>query len=68
MLDAIWRYTYPSNFVGIPSLSQPCAVEDGLPVGLQLIGPPNSEVALLDLGRELESELGWDFTPVGYAD
>ncbi len=32
--------TIPSNMAGLPSLSLPCGLSEGLPVGLQLIGPP----------------------------
>ena len=35
--------TIPSNMAGLPSLSMPCGLSDGLPVGLQLIGPQFSE-------------------------
>lgn len=64
LLDACWRFTFPSNLVGIPSLSQPCGLTtEGLPVGLQLIGPPHSETSLLDLGVRLEQDLDWHFIP-----
>ena len=32
--------TIPSNMAGLPGLSIPCGLSEGLPVGLQLIGPP----------------------------
>src|SRR5438046_1684713 len=32
--------TIPSNMAGMPGLSLPCGLSDGLPRGLQLIGPP----------------------------
>ena len=38
--------TIPSNMAGLPSLSMPCGLSDGLPVGLQLIGPQFSENAI----------------------
>ena len=61
-LDACWRFTYPSNLVGIPSTSQPCGLtSSGLPVGLQIIGRPNSEPFLLDLAGSMERTFDWDF-------
>jgi hypothetical protein len=39
--------TIPSNMAGLPGLSIPCGLSEGLPVGLQLIGPQFSENAAL---------------------
>jgi amidase len=40
---------------GCPALSLPCGfTADGLPIGLQLVGPPRSEAALLMAARRLE--------------
>jgi aspartyl-tRNA(Asn)/glutamyl-tRNA(Gln) amidotransferase subunit A len=62
LLDACWRFTFPSNLVGIPTTCQPCGLTpEGLPVGFQLIGRPNSEWPLLATAGMLERELGWDF-------
>jgi len=38
--------TLPVNMAGLPGLSIPCGLSTGLPVGLQLIGPPWSELDL----------------------
>jgi aspartyl-tRNA(Asn)/glutamyl-tRNA(Gln) amidotransferase subunit A len=47
------------NLAGLPALSLPCGrSRDGLPIGLQLIGKPFQEAALLRLGRHLEDVLG----------
>ncbi len=62
LLDACWRFTFPSNLVGIPTTCQPCGItSEGLPVGFQFIGRPNSEWPLLSIAAMVERELGWDF-------
>jgi aspartyl-tRNA(Asn)/glutamyl-tRNA(Gln) amidotransferase subunit A len=50
--------TLPVNMAGLPGLSIPCGLSDGLPVGLQLIGAPWSEAALLGLARGYEGITG----------
>jgi aspartyl-tRNA(Asn)/glutamyl-tRNA(Gln) amidotransferase subunit A len=47
--------TLPVNMAGLPGLSVPCGLADGLPVGLQLIGPAWSEARLLSLARAYEA-------------
>jgi aspartyl-tRNA(Asn)/glutamyl-tRNA(Gln) amidotransferase subunit A len=44
-------FTVPASLAGIPSLSIPCGVASGLPVGFQLLGRPFDEVALLRAAR-----------------
>ena len=48
---------------GLPGLSIPCGLSEGLPVGLQLIGPQFSENTLFRAGHALERALGFDFVP-----
>jgi aspartyl-tRNA(Asn)/glutamyl-tRNA(Gln) amidotransferase subunit A len=55
--------TIPSNMAGVPGLSVPCGLSDGLPVGLQLIGPQFSENVLFRAGHALERALEFDFVP-----
>ena len=47
--------TLPVNMAGLPGVSVPCGLSEGLPVGLQLIGAPWSELALLGLARGYEA-------------
>jgi aspartyl-tRNA(Asn)/glutamyl-tRNA(Gln) amidotransferase subunit A len=56
-------FTIPSNMAGVPSMSIPCGLSDGLPVGLQLIGPQFSESVLFKVGHALEQAIGFDPAP-----
>ena len=40
-------YTVTAPLAGIPGISLPCGAVDGLPVGLQLLGPALGEAAIL---------------------
>lgn len=40
---------------GLPALALPCGLEGGLPVSLQLVGPPLSEARLLSAGALLQA-------------
>jgi aspartyl-tRNA(Asn)/glutamyl-tRNA(Gln) amidotransferase subunit A len=53
----------PPNMAGLPSLSIPCGLSEGLPVGLQLIGPQFSENLLFRVGHALEQAIGFDTVP-----
>jgi aspartyl-tRNA(Asn)/glutamyl-tRNA(Gln) amidotransferase subunit A len=55
--------TIPSCLAGLPGLSVPCGFSDGLPVGIQLIGPQLSENTLFRAGHALERSLGLDLVP-----
>ena len=55
--------TIPSCLAGLPGLSIPCGLSEGLPVGLQLIGPQFSENRLFAAGHALERALGFDTVP-----
>src|SRR6478672_1131143 len=55
--------TIPSCMAGLPGLSIPCGLSEGLPVGLQLIGPQFAENALFRIGHGLEQAIGFDPVP-----
>jgi aspartyl-tRNA(Asn)/glutamyl-tRNA(Gln) amidotransferase subunit A len=55
--------TIPPNMAGLPGLSIPCGLSEGLPVGLQLIGPQFSENLLFRVGHALERAIEFDFVP-----
>lgn len=52
-------YTVPANVAGLPALSLPCGMDaNGLPIGMQLMGPAFSEPMLYRVGHEVEEALG----------
>jgi len=55
--------TIPSCLAGLPGLSIPCGLSEGLPVGLQLIGPQFGENTLFRVGYALEQALAFDTVP-----
>ena len=55
--------TIPSCMAGLPGLNIPCGLSEGLPVGLQLIGPQFSENTLFKTGHALEQALAFDIVP-----
>jgi aspartyl-tRNA(Asn)/glutamyl-tRNA(Gln) amidotransferase subunit A len=55
--------TIPSCLAGLPGLSIPCGLSDGLPVGLQLIGRQFGENGLFRIAHALEQALGFDTVP-----
>jgi aspartyl-tRNA(Asn)/glutamyl-tRNA(Gln) amidotransferase subunit A len=60
-------YTIGANLAGLPGLSLPCGFVDGLPMGLQLIGPHFAEDRLLNAGHAYQSATDWHRrAPAGY--
>ncbi len=54
------RNTRPFNVLGLPTISIPCGFDsDGLPVGLQIAGPPRAESLVLRLAMNYEAATGW---------
>ncbi len=44
-----------TNLAGLPALSIPCGFVNGLPIGLQIVGPPFSENRIIAFGREFQN-------------
>ena len=61
-------YTIGANLAGLPALSLPCGFVDGLPAGLQLIGPHFSESRLLAAAHGYQQVTDWHRrAPAAYA-
>jgi aspartyl-tRNA(Asn)/glutamyl-tRNA(Gln) amidotransferase subunit A len=53
-------FTVPSSLAGLPAISVPGGVDEGgLPLGLQVIGKPMDEAAVLNAGYALERAAGF---------
>lgn len=51
--------TIPVNMAGLPGMSLPCGMANGLPVGLQLIAKPFQEGVLFRAGHAYEQATDW---------
>ena len=53
-------FTIPVNLAGLPGIVLPCGVdEQGLPIGLQIVGPPFGEEIVLRAARAFERATEW---------
>jgi len=59
--------TIPVNLAGLPGISVPCGFDDqGLPIGMQLIGKPLGESRLLEVANAYEKATDWhNYKPKG---
>ena len=51
--------TVPANIAGLPGISVPCGFSEGLPVGMQIVGPHLSEQRLLNIAYAYEQATQW---------
>jgi len=58
-------FTVPMPLAGIPAVSIPCGLHEGLPVGFQIAGPAFSETRMLDAAHALEQAIGFKGVPRG---
>ena len=62
-------YTVSANLAGVPAISVPCGLSDeGLPIGVQLVGNFWSEGVLLNLAHNYETAHPLEGKPSAYAD
>ena len=64
-LGTLIPYTCPYNLTGQPAVSVPCGfTRAGVPIGLQLVGAPFEDAALLDVAAAYEQATTWhDYEP-----
>lgn len=55
LVDNFIRFTGPSNLTGLPALTVPVGLDDGLPIGLQIIGRSFDEAGVLKVGSLIEA-------------
>ena len=55
------RLTRGGNYLDLPAVSVPCGLgQDGMPVGLQIMGRPKDEEGLVALAAAFERVSGWN--------
>lgn len=52
-------YTVSANLSGLPGLSMPCGLVDGLPVGVQLVGRAFDEARILSVAHQFQQVTDW---------
>ncbi len=53
-------FTCPINLAGIPAISIPCGFStDGMPIGMQLVGPHKGEEELFAIAHQFEQATDW---------
>ncbi|MCB1632681.1 MAG: Asp-tRNA(Asn)/Glu-tRNA(Gln) amidotransferase GatCAB subunit A, partial [Pseudomonadales bacterium] len=61
-------YTIAANLAGVPALSIPAGLADGLPVGLQLIGRHLDEARILNVAHRFQQVTDWHLHRPGDID
>ena len=60
-------YTITANLAGVPGIALPAGLSNGLPVGMQLLGPYFSEARLLNIAHQYQQASDWHTrVPAGY--
>jgi amidase len=64
-LEEAWmsytQFVLPVSFAGLPAVTVPAGLHQGLPVGVQLVGRDGQEWALLAIAERLEAAQGFGF-------
>ncbi len=60
-------FTIPANLAGLPAVSVPCGYDaEGLPLGLQILGPQLCDVSVLQMAYAYEQATNWNRIPPRY--
>jgi amidase len=63
-MGRVYPYAGTWNVLGNPAASVPALLnEDGLPIAVQLVAPPNDEHTIVSLAAQIEAERPWPETP-----
>ena len=56
-----WTLAWPFNMTGHPVVNVPAGTVEGLPVGMQVVGPTFAEPRLLGVTAAVEATVGWSY-------
>ena len=63
-----YPYTHPFNMTGHPAITVPCGImADGLPAGVQIVGPMMADAEIIRLAAMVEQAYSWAQTWPGGA-
>jgi aspartyl-tRNA(Asn)/glutamyl-tRNA(Gln) amidotransferase subunit A len=61
MVSPLSRLTRAANYLDLPGITVPCGLSGaGLPVGLQILGKPRDEAAVVSIAAAFERVSGWN--------
>jgi amidase len=64
--DSMVHWSALSTVCGLPAITLPAGLVNGLPVGVQLIGPRDGDARLLSIAQAVEERLGGYQPPPGF--
>jgi aspartyl-tRNA(Asn)/glutamyl-tRNA(Gln) amidotransferase subunit A len=59
-------FTIPASLAGLPAMSVPAGMAQGLPLGMQIIAKQLDEYTMIRVGAALEKGVGINFAPQGF--
>lgn len=59
-------FTIPASLAGLPAMSVPAGMQNGLPLGMQIVGRALDEVNMIKVAAALERGINMNFTPKGF--
>jgi len=59
-------FTIPASLAGLPAMSVPAGMQDGLPLGMQIVSRALDEHTMFRVAAALEKGVGMDFVAKGY--
>lgn len=68
-VDWLWGafpFAVPFNVAGVPAVSVPCGLVDGLPVAAQVVAAAGSDALAMAVAEQIELALGLSLTPASH--